>query len=245
MLSLIRLPFAAVTLMASAFVSPAGVNEGNHSATALVTTPNNTGKKFLADIAEKYSVWQLATQGISVDLFYYAMKGYNYLKENNRLTNPGIITIIDFSKPSDEKRLFILDVLTGKVLFKTLVAHGRNSGQELARSFSNAAASFASSLGFYITSDTYNGKHGYSLRLNGCEKGFNDNAYNRAIVVHGADYVSESFIQQNGFLGRSHGCPAIPTELSTKIIDVIKDGSCLFIYSPVKTYLTKSTMLNG
>lgn len=245
MLSLIRLPFAAVTLMASSFFSPAGVNESNHTATASVITLNNTGKNLSAEIAAKYSLWQLGTEGISVDLFSYAMKGYNYLKDHNRLHNPGIITIIDFSKSSDEKRLFILDVLTGKVLFKTLVAHGRNSGQELAKSFSNAASSFASSLGFYITSDTYIGKHGYSLRLNGCERGFNDNAYKRAIVVHGADYVSESFIEQNGFLGRSHGCPAIPTALSKNIIDVIKDGSCLFIYSPVKTYITQSALLKS
>lgn len=245
MYSLIRLPIAAATLMASAFFSPAGVSGPNHGAPVSVPTFNTAGNHFSAAISEKYSLWQLATEGISIDLFSYAMKGYNYLSEHQRLNNSGIITIIDFSKPSDEKRLFILDVVTGKLLFKTLVAHGRNSGRELAKSFSNAASSFASSLGFYITSGTYNGKHGYSLRLNGCEKGFNDNAYKRAVVVHGADYVSESFIRENGFLGRSHGCPAIPAALSKEIIDVIKEGSCLFIYSPSKKYLTQSAMLKG
>ncbi|MBL0356715.1 MAG: murein L,D-transpeptidase catalytic domain family protein [Chitinophagaceae bacterium] len=245
MYSLIRLPFAAVTLMALSFFAPASVSESNPATAVSVITSGNTNKNRSAEITEKYSLWQLQTEGISIDLFSYAMKGYNYLNEHRRLNNPGIITIIDFSKPSDEKRLYILDVFTGKLLFKTLVAHGRNSGKELAKSFSNAASSFSSSLGFYVTSDTYNGKHGYSLRLNGCEKGFNDNAYKRAVVVHGADYVSESFIQQNGFLGRSHGCPAIPSALSQKIIDVIKDGSCLFIYSPVKTYLIQSALLKS
>ena len=245
MFSLIRLPFAAITLLASAFYSPGGVTEsGSFAATSTAASPN-THNNFSSAVAEKYSAWQLANEGISADLFSYAMKGYEFLRQHNRLTNTGIISIIDFSKSSDQKRLFVLNIETGKILFKTLVAHGRNSGQEFAKSFSNAASSFSSSLGFYVTSDTYNGKHGYSLRLNGCEKGFNDNAYKRAVVVHGADYVSESFIQQNGFLGRSHGCPAIPTELSKKIIDVIKDGSCLFIYSPVKTYLTQSAMLKS
>ena len=244
MFSLIRLPLA-VALMGPAFFAPTGVHEGKHIATASVAYSNTTGKTLAAEIREKYSTWQLATEGISIDLFSYAMKGYHFLSEHNRLNNPGIITIIDFSKASYEKRLFILDVFTGKILFKTLVAHGRNSGQEIATAFSNTASSLASSLGFYITADTYTGKHGYSLRLNGCEKGFNDNAYKRSIVVHGADYVSESFIEQNGFLGRSHGCPAIPTTLSKKIIDVIKEGSCLFIYSPVKTYLTQSAMLKS
>lgn len=245
MYSLIRLPLAVVSLITSSFFAPAGESEANPVAAVSAITSGNTGKNLTAEITEKYSLWQLQTEGISIDLFSYAMKGYNYLNEHQRLSNTGIITIIDFSRPSDEKRLFIIDVFTGKLLFKTLVAHGRNSGKELARSFSNAASSFASSLGFYITSDTYNGKHGYSLRLNGCEKGFNDNAYKRAVVVHGADYVSESFIRQNGFLGRSHGCPAIPAALSKKIIDVIKDGSCLFIYSPSKTYLTQSALLKG
>ncbi len=245
MFSLIRLPLAAATLMASALFSPAGVSENSHPVSTSASNLKKTDNNFLAEITEKYSAWQLASEGISTDLFSYAMKGYKYLSEHNRLNKSGIITIIDFSKPSDEKRLFILDAITGKVLFKTLVAHGRNSGQDIAKKFSNAASSFASSLGFYITSDTYIGKHGYSLRLNGCEKGFNDNAYKRAIVVHGAEYVSESFIQQNGFLGRSHGCPAIPSALSQKIIDVIKDGSCLFIYSPVKTYLTQSALLKS
>ena len=206
---------------------------------------SNSLNDFSNVVSNKYEEWQLANQHISKELFTYAVKGYQYLVTKNILRNTDIITIADLSKPSNQKRLFVINVKTGEVLFNTLVAHGKNSGQQYATNFSNSASSFESSLGFYTTTETYTGKHGYSLRLNGCEKGFNDNANKRAIVIHGAEYVSESYIQQNGFLGRSHGCPAIPAELSKKIIDVIKNGSCLFVYSPSKKYLTHSAILNN
>lgn len=243
MLSLIRMPFVAASLLLSTNSLPGGFTEKGTNAG--ITVPAAAGKKISIAIAEKYTAWQLNTQGISMDLFAYAMKGYEYLKGIHKVANTGFITIIDFSKPSSEKRLFVINTVTGNVVFKTLVAHGRNSGKEWANTFSNAASSFASSLGFYITSNVYQGKHGISLRLNGCEKGFNDNAYKRAVVMHGADYVSDDFIAQNGFLGRSHGCPAVPTAISKKIIDVIKDGSCLFIYAPSKKYLSLSTIINS
>ena len=200
---------------------------------------------FANTMANKYEDWQLANQHISKELFSYAVKGYQYLAFKNILHNKDIVTIADLSKPSNQKRLYVINIKTGEVLFNTLVAHGKNSGKEYAKKFSNSESSFESSLGFYTTTDTYFGKHGYSLRLNGCEKGFNDRANKRAIVMHGAEYVSESYIEQNGFLGRSHGCPAIPVELSKKIIDVIKNGSCLFVYSPSKKYLTHSAILNN
>jgi hypothetical protein len=206
---------------------------------------SNSINDFANTMSNKYEEWKLANRNISKELFSYAVKGYQYLAGKNILHNTDIITIADLSKPSNEKRLFVINIKTGEVLFNTLVAHGKNSGQEYATNFSNSASSFESSLGFYTTTETYIGKHGYSLRLNGCEKGFNDNANKRAIVIHGAEYVSESFIRQNGFLGRSHGCPAVPAELSKKIIDVIKNGSCLFVYSPSKKYLTHSAILNN
>jgi hypothetical protein len=133
---------------------------------------------------------------------------------------------------------------TGRIIFRTLVAHGRNSGYVYATSFSNDEASYKSSLGFYITRGTYTGINGYSLKLEGCEKGINDHALNRAIVMHGADYASEEFLQQNGYLGRSHGCPALPSTLSKKIIDKIKNGSCMFLYYPSKAYIDRSTILD-
>lgn len=240
MLSLIRMPFVAASLLLSTASLPGGLTKKGDAYTI-----TSSIKKVSSAIAEKYNCWQLEKQGISIDLFSFAMKGYEYLDKLHKIANKSFITIIDFSKPSSEKRLFVINTETGDVVFKTLVAHGRNSGKEMAGNFSNAASSFASSLGFYITSGVYNGKHGVSLRLNGCEKGFNDNAYKRAVVMHGANYVSENYINQNGYLGRSHGCPAVPAVVSKKIIDVIKDGSCLFIYAPSKKYLSLSAIINS
>ncbi len=186
----------------------------------------------------------MAEQGLPPQVFASAMKGYYRLLERGELANPEFITIIDFSRPSAEKRLHVIDLRSGTVMYHTLVAHGRNSGKTMARRFSNRASSLSSSPGFYITGATYTGKHGYSLRLDGCEKGWNDRAKERAIVVHGADYVSEAFIRRHGFLGRSHGCPALPETLSSAIIDLIRDGSCLFIYAPDQQYLRRSELLN-
>ena len=222
-------------------------NIGSHSKHLPFISLNylNDVNDFVNIMSNKYDEWGLANRNISKELFNYAVKGYQYLAKKNILHNTDIITIADLSKPSNQKRLFVINIKTGEVLFNTLVAHGKNSGQEYAKKFSNSESSFESSLGFYTTTDTYFGKHGYSLRLNGCEKGFNDKANKRAIVIHGAEYVSESYIEQNGFLGRSYGCPAIPVELSKRIIDVIKNGSCLFVYYPSKKYLTHSAILNN
>jgi len=148
-----------------------------------------------------------------------------------------VVTLIDFSLPSTAKRLWTIDLESGECMMHTWVAHGRNSGENDACSFSNIPQSYQSSLGFYLTGETYEGKHGYSLRLHGLEAGINDNALDRAIVVHGADYVSEDFIQTHGRLGRSHGCPALPTELTQPFIDLTKEGSLLFIYHPGYTQL--------
>ena len=134
------------------------------------------------------------------------------------MQNQRILSIIDFTKPSSQKRLYILDVTNFKLLFNTYVAHGQNTGQEYASKFSNKAESFQSSLGFYVTTGTYMGKNGFSMQLDGVEKGFNDQADERAIVMHGAPYVSEDFIRQRGYLGRSHGCPAVPQPLNKPII---------------------------
>lgn len=166
-----------------------------------------------------------------LESFAVALKGYYSLKEKG-LIKKDILTLVDFSLSSNTKRLWVIDLTTGNVLFHSLVAHGRNTGEEFANNFSNAAESFKSSLGFYATGEIYNGKHGTSLRLDGLEKGVNDNARARGVVMHAADYVSNSFIKNNHRLGRSQGCPAVPTELSKEIISVIKDKSCFFIYHP-------------
>jgi len=176
-------------------------------------------------------------------LLQTALAGYEILIGEQSVSRPEVITIIDFSLPSDMKRLWVLDLINGKVLFRCLVSHGRNSGDLMAKKFSNIPGSNASSPGFYATGETYIGKHGLSLALDGLEAGINDKARERAIVIHGADYVSADFIRKYGRLGRSLGCPAVPEELSKGIIQTIKGGSCLFIYAPEKSYTSNSQII--
>lgn len=178
-----------------------------------------------------YDSLELDDQGLSHDAFTYAMNGFRKLDEEGALQNDSVLTIIDFDQPSSQKRMYIIDVKNYKMLFNTWVAHGRNTGKEMAEFFSNTNESHKSSLGFYITDQTYSGSKGYSLKLKGLEQNLNTNAMRRAIVIHGAPYVSQSFIDAQGYIGRSHGCPAIPTALTKPIIQTIKNGSCLFIYN--------------
>lgn len=175
---------------------------------------------------------------MSFETFNRAMTGYRtypYKKKN-------IITIVDYTKPSTRDRLFIIDLEKPELRYKTLVAHAKNTGQNFAEKFSNSDESKKNSPGFYATAETYYGKHGYSLRLDGQEPGINDNARRRAIVVHGADYVSKKFIKTHGRLGRSWGCPAVPIELSKEIIDTIKNGTCFYIHTKDKSYLRQSSI---
>ncbi|MEI8053542.1 MAG: murein L,D-transpeptidase catalytic domain family protein [Bacteroidota bacterium] len=192
-----------------------------------------------------YEALNLNSLGLSEQAYELAIKGFDNLKCEGKFNHQNIISIIDFTKPSAEKRLFIIDVENGKLLFNTYVAHGQNSGTLYAEKFSNKPSSFQSSLGFYETTETYIGKHGYSLQLNGLEKGINDKADSRAIVVHGASYVSEGIIRTQGYLGRSWGCPAVPEKLSKPIIDKIKNGTCMFIYGNDKNYFNRSAILNS
>lgn len=199
--------------------------------------PNQPARKFMflhpADSSEFPSLHLLQT----------ALAGYEILVEEKSINRPDVITIIDFSLQSDRERLWVLDLNQGKVLFHCLVSHGRNSGELMPESFSNIPGSNASSPGFYVTGETYIGKHGLSLTLDGLEKGINDQARARAIVIHGADYVSANFISSHGRLGRSLGCPAVPVELSEEIIKTIKGGSCLFIYAPIPSYKSNSQII--
>jgi len=175
---------------------------------------------------------------IDFEIFAHALESLDEMEYSNEK----IVTIIDFSKPSTEKRLFILDLENQELLYHTFVAHGKNTGVNMATKFSNSKGSNQSSLGLYRTGESYQGKHGYSLRLDGLEKGFNDNARSRAVVMHSASYVSEAFIKRHGRLGRSWGCPAVPVEFSKEIIDLIKGGSCLYIYANDKHYLENSIL---
>lgn len=190
-----------------------------------------------------YSTLQLNNFGLNKHVFELAVKGWGKLKSEGKVSKD-IVSICDFSQSSNNNRLYIIDLAQNKLLFNTLVAHGKNSGDEFASQFSNQPSSYQSSLGFYTTSETYMGKHGLSLVLNGIEPNFNNNAKERAIVMHGAEYVHENFSSQWGRIGRSFGCPAVPSELNEKIVAAIKDGSCLFIYYPDQTYLSSSKLLN-
>lgn len=179
------------------------------------------------------------------DVLVYGIKGYLKLKSEGKISEGKPLTVIDFTLPSSEKRIWIIDMDNGEILHHGYVSHGRNSGDLMAKKFSNISSSYMSSLGFYLTGETYQGKHGYSLRLDGLEKGFNDKARERAIVIHGAQYANENFIKQTGRLGRSLGCPALPQEIAGDIINLIKENSLLLIYGQDQDYLTKSTFLNS
>ncbi|HEV8284090.1 MAG TPA: murein L,D-transpeptidase catalytic domain family protein [Chitinophagaceae bacterium] len=193
---------------------------------------------------EIYNELQLSALGLSKQAFQYAYKGYQHLIKKKRLVNSAILTICDLSQSSNKKRFYILNLNENKVLMTTYVAHGRSSGGEYASRFSNNIRSHQSSLGFYITSTTYNGQNGFSLKLKGLEAGFNDRAGKRNIVLHGAAYIGDEYLQTNKFMGRSYGCPAVPINECNEVIDLIKNGTCLFIYYPTKKYLQRSKILN-
>lgn len=171
--------------------------------------------------------------------FQQAVTGYLKITERKK----DVLTLIDFSKPSTEKRLYVFDIKKKTLLFQSVVSHGKNSGGNYATSFSNEYGSYKSSLGFYLTDTPYQGKNGYSLILDGLEKGINDCARQRAIVMHGAAYADPSVARTAGRLGRSFGCPAVPRNLSRPIIDAIKGGSVIFIYAESPEYLAHSSIL--
>ena len=178
-----------------------------------------------------------------INVFKSAYKGYHVLYQQGKVNNP-ILTVIDFSLHSKYKRLWIIDMNKQQILYHTLVAHGKNTGMALAKTFSNIPHSNQSSLGFYLTAETYYGKHGLSLRLDGIDENFNDNARKRNIVIHGAKYANPSFVSKYGRLGRSFGCPALPTAVHKEIINKIKNQSVLFIHYPDKNYYKRSYFFN-
>lgn len=191
-----------------------------------------------------YDSLELNNLGMDKEALLYAFKGQQKLEAQGVIENPDILTVCDFTQSSDKKRMYIIDIKNYKVLVNTYVAHGKNTGLSTARKFSNKPESLQSSLGFYVTRGTYFGKHGLSLKLSGQEQGFNDNAEARAVVVHGAGYIGEQRLGAP-YMGRSFGCPAVPQQLAAKVINLIKNGTCLFIYYPSQKYLHGSKILNG
>lgn len=202
---------------------------------------DKTSTEFIASVYKKISF----CQGGKLDplVFESAYRGYLQLKAAGKLEKD-ILSVCDFSLSANVSRLWIIDLKENKVLYNTYVAHGQGSGEEFASSFSNRENSHQSSLGFYVTGETYQGAHGISLRLHGMDNRYNDAALDRGIVLHGAHYVCDDFIRSNKRLGRSWGCPAVANALAPEIIDMVKEGSCLFLYYPDKKYLSSSYWLN-
>jgi hypothetical protein len=211
--------------------------QGRDSLQKVLIAENTTGQKLFDSLG-------LEAKGLSAKAFEYAYEGYQNLCAENRLNNDQFLTIVDFSQSSRSKRFYLVDVKNCKLVLNTYVAHGKNSGVDQAAKFSNVPESNQSSLGFYVTKNTYTGKHGLSLRLAGMEAGFNDKAEARAIVVHGAEYVNSGRVN-SAYMGRSQGCPALPEDVSAKVIDLIKDGSAMFLYYPSTEYLSSSRVINS
>jgi len=217
------------------------------STTNALNTSDSSEVSFLEIAAtDEYSKFDFKKwNAVNYNLFLMAFKGYLVMKNDAMISKSQYLTIINFEMSSNLKRMWVLDMKNHKIVFHDLVSHGRNSGEEFATSFSNAHESYKSSLGFYVTGIPYMGKNDYSLRLHGVEEGFNDNAFDRGIVMHAAEYVCNSYICSNKRLGRSQGCPAVSPKINKQVINTIQGGSCLFIYYPDKKYLKVSGIINA
>jgi hypothetical protein len=201
-------------------------------------------RRVINESAIIYTYMDLEKEGLSEKAFEYAWRGYHNLVKKGIIRKKSVLSICDFSQSSSSRRMYVLDLPHKKLLYRTYVAHGQNSGDEFAETFSNEPESFKSSLGFYVTKTTYYGRNGLSLRLNGVDDGYNDQALKRNIVLHGCAYVGDQYLQNFGAVGTSLGCPALPAAISSRIIRTVKNGSCLFIYHPTQDYLDHSTVIN-
>lgn len=256
----IRVPFARVagvaltlvlvpsfTLMARngssgsdvAATAPVGAGEAKADASVEHSTDNTAVAAAFA-----LSGWEDADLGgIDPKVFALALGAASCAVRAGAATNPGTLTVIDYSRPSTAKRLWVYDVSERTLLYEELVAHGQGSGANLATLFSNEPDTHRTSIGLFVTDVTYVGRNGYSLRLDGLDKGFNDQARARAIVMHGAPYVNEAFAKAQGRIGRSWGCPALDDAIARKVIDRVKGGGLVFSYYPDQDWLKSSRFL--
>ena len=240
---------SAAGLLCLLLISPVLISGTGDPYAKITLTHSATLRKSANELVREeagilYDSMKLKRFGLTKKAFVFAYQGYKHLREKGQLENKEVISICDFSQSSRRKRLYIIDIEEGKVLVNTYVAHGRKSGGEYARAFSNNPESHKSSLGFYITRKSYYGGHGLALNIEGLERGINDLADERNIVIHGSEYVGANYLRFNRVNGRSYGCPAVPAKDTEKVINTIKDGSCLFIYHPTKNYISKSKILN-
>lgn len=196
-------------------------------------------------IGSAIDIAKAANAGVSMEVLDLALTAASCAAVSGAIdAAPPTLTVIDYSLPSTEARLWVFDLATGDVLFKELVAHGKNTGENLATKFSNQLDSRQTSIGLFVSDDTYVGSNGYSLRLDGLDTGFNDRARDRAIVMHGAPYVNQEIAATQGRIGRSWGCPALRTAIASKVIDTIRGGSVIFSYYPDQEWLQTSRFLN-
>lgn len=200
-----------------------------------------------ADAPSRRLVDSLVAQAPALDrtVLELALRAASCAERSGQIRNPSILTVIDYSLPSTERRLWVLDLTRRRLLHEELVAHGRGTGENIASRFSNEPGSRQSSLGLFVTRDTYLGRHGRSLRLEGLERGVNDRALDRAVVIHAASYVSEEFAARHGRIGRSWGCPALAPEVASRVIDTIRGGSAVFAYHPQRDWLRASPFLTA
>jgi hypothetical protein len=228
--------FSKVTIATIILVSVASFANSDEKLTSIVNS-----NPLLSEARNEYHSITGPVNLPDFEIFYKAYVGYKELGNRGKIRN-NILSIIDFSRHSSKKRFWIIDMDSKKLLYYTYAAHGRNSGNGMgvASKFSNTPHSLQSSLGFYLTGETYYGKHGLSLNLDGQEKGINDRARQRRVVIHGADYATAEFAKRYGRLGRSYGCPAVPKHLHKPIINTIKDKSVLFIHHPDLHYQKSS-----
>lgn len=237
---------AAPANTASANVPAPGEKEVSDNGVASSTAAKAAELRMVINQAVMiYSNMKLVNQGLDEKAFEYAWRGYHNMLKKGLIHKRTVLSICDFSQSCCSKRMYVIDVQHRKLLYRTYVAHGQNSGEEYATTFSNEPESFKSSLGFYVTDRIYYGHNGLSLRLNGVDSGYNDLALKRKIVLHGSTYVGDKYMENFGTLGTSLGCPALPSTMSSRIIRAVKNGSCLFIYHPTQQYLENSAIING
>lgn len=239
------LTVVGVLIFSFGFSSTAGIDHSNETGiTEKLPLEVDIKKSAAEKVVELYELFSLKNATMpQLDVFEKAISGFMKLDEAGKVANP-LLTVIDFNLSSTKKRMWILNMDTQEVVFNTYVAHGRNTGGEFARNFSNKQNSHQSSLGFYVTGETYYGKNGLSLFIDGMEKDFNSNARARYVVIHGADYAEPSFIKRIGRLGRSYGCPAVPNKIAKELIHKIKGKSVVYIHKNDENYLSNSDLLN-
>lgn len=235
----------ATLLVAATLLSPSPVASSRAAAAPAAAPATLVRAQHLAAFEQyvlaSYAGARLTSYGLSPTVYREALMGYYSLtKKGAAAAGRQVLTIIDYARPSTQKRMWVIDLRRQKLLFHTLVAHGKNTGNNIAQTFSNIEGSEMSSLGFYVTGQPYQGKHGLSLKLHGQDARFNTNAATRAVVVHGADYVSEDFVRQHGRLGRSQGCPALPVQQAPHIIRTIQNGSVIYAHGPSNVSFSSS-----